>query len=835
MQLNNSMPPINPLELVVDRYPLIVALHTPVLEVAQLLGTSDRLLATAAMSEPCALVMEGDLLVGLITAQQIIHFMASGENLQGLVAATVMSQPPITLRQSEIEDWTTVALRLQEQPSPYLVITNEQDQVVGIAQIERFCLALLTHLQTEQSLEQKWMATKASFQPWRSRSHRDESRPIAVALQIARAKLENQFAERTAALRQASDELIAEIVHHRQTEVQLSRRTFELKTIFQAFPDLYFQIDADGTILDYHANDQDDLYVPPEEFLFKKMRDILPTSVTQEVQAAIDQVTTTHTLVAVEYSLVLRGVNRHFEARILPFLEQKMLVIVRDISDRIRAETALRKSEATTRALLEAIPDLMIRMNRAGDYLDFLPAKNFKAITPTLDQGGGNIYEIMPPAIAKERMLYVERALQTGITQVYEFELCIDGEMRTEEARIAVSGEDEVLVIVRDITDRKQAEVALKAQKEFLRDVIDTVPNLIFVKDWQGRFTLVNQALANMYGTTVEGLIGKTDADFNPNLLEVEQFLQADREVILRMQDKVIPEETVTDANGQSYWFQTLKKPLLSPDGKAYQVLGVATDITAHKQAEADLQALNEALELKVEKRTDALRTLNEQLLTEIAERQRAEEQIKTSLREKEVLLKEIHHRVKNNLQVISSLLKLQAGYIKEHHVLEILKESQNRVRAMALLHEKLYQSEDLAKINFTEYVHSLVANLFRSYGIKSQTIIAKINIENILFDIDTVIPCGLIINELVSNSLKYAFPGNQKGEICVALSVTPTGACQIVVSDDGIGLPEELDFNDTKSLGLQLVCMLIEQLEGKIELDRSCGTHFKITLNQTK
>ncbi|MBW4488668.1 MAG: PAS domain-containing protein [Trichocoleus desertorum ATA4-8-CV12] len=833
MQLNNPIHSINPLERVVDRYPLVVALHTPILEVAQQMG-SDRLLSPTATPEPCALVMEKNCLVGLITAQQIIRLMATEVNLQGLSAAAVMSELPITLNQADLANWKTVGSLLQQQ-SPYLAITDEQDQIVGIATTERLCLALLTCLHADQSLEQEWVATTGHSRQRRSPSTKNQPQQIAAALQIARVELENQFEERTAALRHASDELIAEIVHHRRTEVQLSRRTFELKTIFQAFPDLYFQIDGDGTILDYHANDHDGLYVPPEEFLCQKMRDILPASVAQKVQTAIDQVVATGTLVAVEYSLLLQNGNRHFEARILPFLDQKMLVIVRDISDRVRAEAALRKSEATTRAFLEAIPDLMIRMNRAGDYLDFLPAKDFKTIAPHPDVLGGNIHEIMPPAIAQERMLYVERALQTGITQVYEFELNLEGEIRTEEARIAVSGEDEVLVIVRDITNRKQAELALKAQKEFLRQVIDTVPNLIFVKDWQGRFTLVNQTLADMYGTTVEDLLGKTDADFNPNLIEVEQFLQADREVILCMQDKVIPEETVTDAKGQSFCFQTIKKPLLSPDGKAYQVLGVATDITARKQAEADLQALNEALELKVEKRTNALQILNEQLLTEIAERQRAENQIKTSLREKEVLLKEIHHRVKNNLQVISSLLKLQAGYIKEHHVLEILKESQNRVRAMALLHEKLYQSEDLAKVNFTEYVHSLVANLFRSYGIKSQTITAKINIEDVLFDIDAVIPCGLIINELVSNSLKYAFPGNQKGEVCVELLLTQTGECQIVVSDNGLGLPEELDFQNTKSLGLQLVCMLIEQLEGKIELDNSCGTTFKITVHPIK
>ncbi|MBD2094338.1 PAS domain-containing protein [Trichocoleus sp. FACHB-591] len=835
MPLNPLALPVNPLELVIDRCPLRVTPQTPVLEVARLMSVSDRLLASPVLPEPCALVMEAGRLVGLVTAQQIMCLMVSDMSLPGLCVAEVMGEPPLVLQEAEATAWTTVGALLPQPQTQYLVIADEREQIIGVATLERLCLALLSYPQENQCLEQKWATVMAQVRDGQPRPTQEAPQPLETALQIARAELENQFEERTAALRQASDELIAEIVHHRRTEVQLSRRTFELKTIFQAFPDLYFQVDVDGTILDYHANDHDDLYVPPEKFLGKRMRDVLPASVAKEIQAAINRVVVTRTLVAVEYSLPWQDTHRHFEARILPFLDQKMLVIVRDISDRIRAEAALRKSEATTRALLAAIPDLMIRMNSAGDYLDFLPAKNFKTVVSSTGWQKKNVYEVMPPAIAQERMFHVERALQTGMTQVYEFELCLEGETFTEEARIAVSGEDEVLVIVRDITDRKQAEAALKAQKEFLCHVIDTVPNLIFVKDWQGRFTLVNQTLANMYGTSVEDLLGKTDADFNPNSTEVAQFLQADREVILRMQDKVIPEETVTDANGRTFWFQTIKKPLLSPDGKAYQVLGVATDITAHKQAEVDLQLLNEALELKVQKRTNALQAVNEQLLTEITERQRAEEQIKLSLREKEVLLKEIHHRVKNNLQVISSLLKLQAGSIKEYHVLEILKESQNRVRAMALLHEKLYQSEDLAKVNFAEYVHSLVANLFRSYGVKSQTITAKINVQDVLFDIDAVIPCGLIINELISNSLKYAFPESQKGEVSVELVSTEAGECQIVVSDNGVGLPKELDFYHTESLGLQLVCMLTEQLEGRIELDRSSGAVFRISLKPIK
>ncbi|AUB39254.1 CheY chemotaxis protein or a CheY-like REC [Nostoc flagelliforme CCNUN1] len=140
-------------------------------------------------------------------------------------------------------------------------------------------------------------------------------------------------------------------------------------------------------------------------------------------------------------------------------------------------------------------------------------------------------------------------------------------------------------------------------------------------------------------------------------------------------------------------------------------------------------------------------------------ERKQAEEQIKASLQEKEVLLKEIHHRVKNNLQIISSLLNLQAEYIKDNQALEVFKDSQNRIESMALIHEKLYQSQDLAKINFADYIQDLVTNLFYSYNVNSSAISLKMNVEEVFLAIDAAIPCGLIINELISNSLKYAFP----------------------------------------------------------------------------
>ena len=215
-------------------------------------------------------------------------------------------------------------------------------------------------------------------------------------------------------------------------------------------------------------------------------------------------------------------------------------------------------------------------------------------------------------------------------------------------------------------------------------------------------------------------------------------------------------------------------------------------------------------------------------------ERKRAE-QIKVSLREKEVLLQEIHHRVKNNLQVISSLLSLQSGYIEDKQAIEMIEESQNRIKSIALIHEQLYQSKDLARIDLTKYIRHLVADLFRSYGVNSETITLKINIDNILLDMDTAIPCGLIINELASNSLKHAFPAGKGGEIRIDLHSDKDNQFTLIISDNGVGFPGGLDFRDTKSLGLQLVNTLVDQLGGTIELHSNGGTEFKLAFSSTR
>ena len=226
------------------------------------------------------------------------------------------------------------------------------------------------------------------------------------------------------------------------------------------------------------------------------------------------------------------------------------------------------------------------------------------------------------------------------------------------------------------------------------------------------------------------------------------------------------------------------------------------------------IQQRDAELEQRVEERTKELSDSNK-MLTD-------------SLSEKVVLLKEIHHRVKNNLQIIASLLSLQTRHITDKPTLEMLEHSRNRIRAMASIHEKLYQSDDLAKVDFAQYLKGLADYLFQSYKISQQDIRFQSMVENVALDLDHAIPCGLMINELISNSLKYAYPAGRKGEIRVHLAQSQTGYV-LQVADDGVGFPADIDFRSSESLGLQLINTLVGQLHGSIEMENHQGTRFTI------
>jgi len=239
-------------------------------------------------------------------------------------------------------------------------------------------------------------------------------------------------------------------------------------------------------------------------------------------------------------------------------------------------------------------------------------------------------------------------------------------------------------------------------------------------------------------------------------------------------------------------------------------------------------------LDCKVRERTEDVMMTNKELEREIIERKGAEERVTKSLKEKEILLRELYHRTKNNMQVISNLLDLQAASFHDKKIAQLFKESQSRIKSMALIHEKLYQSKDLSNVNIKDYIQELAHVLLSTYQLNQNKIVLKLDMDSVAVSIDTAMTSGLIVNELISNSLKYAFPDDGKGEIIITLQRTEKGNIELYFADNGVGFPKGFDFSNSKSLGLKLVKNLTEkQLRGKVSLRTNERPEFLIEFKE--
>ena len=448
------------------------------------------------------------------------------------------------------------------------------------------------------------------------------------------------------------------------------------------------------------------------------------------------------------------------------------------------ANKALRESEEKFRSLIENIPGVSYRCrcdeNRTMEFisdevkiLTGYPASDF------LQNAVRSWASIMHPESKEASDEYVMEKINRKEPYTTEYGIIgADGDIRWcyERGQGVFDEQGKVRFldgVIVDHTDRKQAEEALRIEKDNLRNIFESIEDGIYIVNRQFDIRYVNPLLVKDFGPYQ----GRKCYEYFHDRDEICPWCK-NQDVLT---GKTVRWEWYSIKNGRTY--DLIDTPMTLQDGSIGK-LEIFRDIT----------------------------------------------HIKHNLKEKEVLLSEIHHRVKNNMQVISSLLKLQSAKIEDKKYVDMFKDSENRIRSMALVHEKLYQSKDFSSIDFKGYVKSIANHLIRSYAVNPDKIRLNTEIEDIPLGIDNGIPCGLIINELISNSLKYAFPKDREGEINIVLRAINSHEIELTVSDDGIGIPAEIDIRETESLGLQLVHILAEnQLEGSVELDRDKGTAFRI------
>lgn len=346
-------------------------------------------------------------------------------------------------------------------------------------------------------------------------------------------------------------------------------------------------------------------------------------------------------------------------------------------------------------------------------------------------------------------------------------------------------------VSITDVTDKKKIEDELIESEKRFRTMAEYSPVMIWISDMNLNIVYANK-------TKLDFLKRTFDEVKDQNWLETihpddrNNFLAVVRDAYDKEKNFTI--ELRVDCKGDGYrWVMLSAAPRQLPDGKMIGFTGSDVDIT---------EKINARIELE------------------------------DSLREKEILLKEIHHRIKNNLQIISSLLNLQLNYLENEEIIELLKSSQSRIRSMAMIHEKLYNTKELSRINFGEYAREFTNYLFNAYRSKIGSLRLELDLADVYLDINLSISLGLILNELITNALKHAFPNNRPGKVGISLK-EENGQVQLIVTDDGEGLPQNFDIKKTNSLGLELVDSLVEQHKGRLEISTEGFTEFRILLKK--
>jgi PAS domain S-box-containing protein len=501
-----------------------------------------------------------------------------------------------------------------------------------------------------------------------------------------------------------------------------------------------------------------------------------------------------------ETELALKTLNEELEMRVqqrTELLEKTNQELKEQIIEIEKMSKNLAENENRYRLIADNANDIISKHNLDGTYIYLSPStRTILGYNPE-ELIGKSPYNLFHVDDLHKLEKYHQFLLTNGENSSFSYRiLCANGQyiwLETISKLIYNSdGEpSEIIAISRDITQRKETEQALIESEARFRLTLQNSPISVFTQDIELKYTWMYHSLTNASFYTTKN---KTDYDL---------FLPEDAEKLTAIKRQVLITKTGTrqeltlNIDGEQRYLDVSYEPLFNSQGEIIGITGASTDIT---------------------------------------ERIKGELELKKSLREKELLLKEIHHRVKNNLFVVSNLLEFQTDHIDDPKLIKIIKDSQDRIYSMALIHEQLYKSINLDKINFGNYISSLVENLFTSYN-NNNLIQLELNIQDIDLNIETANPCGLIVNELISNALKHAFPDGRSGIITIDLYINEKGQINLIVTDNGIGLPKGINYNSYDSLGIELIVTLTKQIKGNIIVESypNQGSKFILTFLEVK
>ncbi len=692
-----------------------------------------------------------------------------------------------------------------------------------------------------------------------------ERRRAEEELRETQNQLEQRVQERTSELRAINGRLITEILHRGEVEKALKKSEDKFRTIFRHSLDVILVISGDdGIIVDSNDAIKDVLNYEISDIVGQHVSILYPHGDEPSPANSLNDIRPRGAVF--EARKILRADGRvipmDLTATVIPWDGgTAILATFRDVSDRESALEALRESEQRYRTLFDQAGNAIFVENENGEIVDSNCAAAMLTgygSTEILSLKMSDLCLAADSGSARDSCHEVKCNKPTETAVLHQDGSSIAVEIN--RAPLRTGGETLYLSIVSDITDRKRVERLTLAQRdlstrlsavsnldEALKLCVDTALHVsmmdsaaIYLSNSNSGFDLSahrglsQQFLARvsrldpewpqtrriMEGRPMYSSRSHEYSEFSP-FDEVDGFRSA-AVIPIHHEGKIIACFTIAS--------RTMGEVARSARNELEAITAQMGSAIARLKAESALREAHQELEKRVDERTEELLEANKRLEQEIAQRKMAEERIRRSLKEKEALLQEVHHRVKNNLQIISSLLALQTTHVGDEKTRGVLTDSQSRIRSMAFIHEHLYQSQDLARIDFGEYMRDLMGALLQSYSHVGSRVSVKLELEPVYLGVGTALPCGLIINELVSNCLRHAFPEGREGEISVQLRSFEPHHYQLSVADNGTGLPEGLDYRQSNSLGLRLVTNLTElQLRGNLEVTSQNGTTVSI------